>query len=432
MEELLKKIINYSNKFGYIETNLVNTKTNTVFFDIEKMKFLLEGETFLLGVRITKKNGKSGFSSTTDIEKWKRCVTEANKICNISSPDKNFKEIPKLPKSYPKIFFKGLKNLKNISDEEILKSGELLVSSCKINKKIKPSEAFVNKIITKDFFANSNGVFLSEENGSFGCEIQVKNKDVSATESRNSLNFFNTKEVGVRAGKLCLLSLNPRKTKTQKTNIILDYFALSDLINSTLIPSFSAENVWKKRSCYFNKLNKKIMSNLITIIDDGTYEKGLMKTSYDGEGVPTKKKILVEKGILRNFLFDTYTANILKKESTGNCSGIENRPDISPSNFVIKPGDKSKEEIIRNTKNGILITSFSGVHLSNPVTGDFSFELINSFEIKDGKLYPIRGVMMSGNVFEIFNNVLEISKETRQEGFVSCPAIKFKDVQIVG
>lgn len=195
----------------------------------------------------------------------------------------------------------------------MLESAKSLILSCKADKRITSSELFVNKTINKDLFSNSNGIFLAEETGSFGCQIEVKIKDVSASESKSSLNLFNVKETGKKAGELCLSSLNPKKTKTQKANVILDYFALSSLIESTLMPSLSAENVWKKRSFYFNKLNKKAMSDLITITDDGTFEKGLMKSSYDGEGNPAKKTVIFEKGILRNFLFDSYTANILKK-----------------------------------------------------------------------------------------------------------------------
>lgn len=429
--ELVKEIIKYGNHFGYIEVNLINEEANTVFFGGEKMKFLSNGKVSTLGVRITKKNGKSGFSLTTDIKKWKECINEANKICSVSPPDMNFKEIPKPSKSYPKIFFKGLKKIKNLQDEELLKSANSLVSSCKVDKKITSSELFVNKTINKDLFANSNGVYLSEEKGSFGCQIEVKIKDVSATEGKTSLSLFDVKETGKKAGELCLSSLNPRKTKTQKTNVILDYFALSSLIESAFMPSLSAENVWKRKSFYFNKLNQKVMSNLITITDDGTLKNGLITSSYDGEGNSTKKTVILEKGVLKNFLFDEYTAGILKKKTTGNCFGITSRPSISPTNLIIKSGSISREEMIKNTKNGILITSFSGTHLSNPITGDFSFELINSFEIKDGELYPIKGAMMSGNVFKIFNNVLEVSKETRQESFTLCPVIKFKDIQII-
>src|SRR5208282_5218542 len=134
----------------------------------------------------------------------------------------------------------------------------------------------------------------------------------------------------------------------------------------------NGDSVYRGASFLAGKLGQKIAGNTVTIIDDGTIAGGFGTSPFDGEGVPTRRTVVIEKGVLNSYLLNTYTAKKLELATTGNASrGLAGTPGIGHGNFYLQPGEKSQEEIIRGVKQGLLVTEFLGFGV-NLVTGDFS------------------------------------------------------------
>jgi PmbA protein len=162
---------------------------------------------------------------------------------------------------------------------------------------------------------------------------------------------------------------------------------------------------------------------------------GIRTGMFDAEGVPHQKTPVIEKGVLKNFLFDSYTANKQGKESTGNASraGYLSTPNIEATNFRIKPGAKSPEELLNEVDDGLMVSYLQGAHSSNPVSGEFSVVATPAWKIHKGKIeHASRGVMLAGNIFELLKNVSAVGNNERKMGQLVAPWLLVDNVRVIG
>ena len=202
-------------------------------------------------------------------------------------------------------------------------------------------------------------------------------------------------------------------TKTQRTVLVE---------NGILKNYLSAENVQRDRSILKNKIGEQIFNDCITIVDDGTLDYGLYSSKCDDEGTKTQRTVLVENGILKNYLYDIKRANKEGKTSTGNASrGYSSLPYISPTNFIIEKTNNSLDDF----DEYIYINGIIGSHTSNPITGDFAVEIQNSYYYKNGEIIPLKKGMFGGNIFEMFKKAIPLN-DVEQRGKLISPSIVFK------
>jgi predicted Zn-dependent protease len=195
-------------------------------------------------------------------------------------------------------------------------------------------------------------------------------------------------------------------------------------------------------------LNEEVATKNLTIISDGLYPYGMMTSGFDDEGVPQKKNILIKNGIFKNFVYNQFYALKDKTKSTGNGfrqgptffvfdGKYMNQPIDQFSNFYIKPGRKTLEELIREVDHGILVDTFSWLS-PDSVTGQFSSEIRTGYYIDEGEIStPIKGGLVTGNFFELIKKISGISNKsviTSGGTILSgiCPYVRFEDVQIAG
>jgi PmbA protein len=156
---------------------------------------------------------------------------------------------------------------------------------------------------------------------------------------------------------------------------------------------------------------------------------------FDGEGVPQQKTLLIDKGVLKGFLYDNYTAKKEGKESTGNASrsGYLSTPDIDTTNFHIMSGVSSADDMIRQVDDGLLVYYLQGAHSSNPVSGDFSVVATPVWSIKDGEIISAaRAVMLAGNIFEVLKSVKLVGNNERQIGSLITSWLMVENVRVIG
>ncbi|GGH50308.1 peptidase [Paenibacillus silvae] len=216
--------------------------------------------------------------------------------------------------------------------------------------------------------------------------------------------------------------------------IIFRYDTATTLLGS-LVSNLSGENVEKGLSKLQHKLNEKIAGSNIDLFEDPLMVGAPGATTFDAEGFPTRKTILIKSGTLLSFLHNRKTAKKVGAQSTGNASKHSYRSTIAvgPHNVYLKPGRRSVDELVQSTEEGIFIIELQGTHAGiNSVSGDFSL-YAGGFLIENGKLTkPVNQITVSGNIFDLMNHVDELANDLIIRGNITAPSIKVNRLAISG
>jgi PmbA protein len=168
------------------------------------------------------------------------------------------------------------------------------------------------------------------------------------------------------------------------------------------------------------------------VIDDGTIPGALASRPFDGEGLPTRKKVIVDKGELQSYLLDTYSGKKLGMKSTGNASrSVGEPPGVAPANFYLSPGKDTPEQILKSVKSGLYVTEMIGFGV-NMVTGDYSRGAAGLW-IEDGEFtHPVEEITIAGNLKEMFQNIEMVGDDLELRGRIAAPTVKIASMTIAG
>ena len=228
----------------------------------------------------------------------------------------------------------------------------------------------------------------------FGLQYRLKYKDLDP------------KQVGEEAAEKAVRMLGAKEINTQRATVVLDPYVATNFLG-LIAPALSAEAVQKGRSLFAGKVGKSVGSSLLTIIDDGAMEGGVISAPMDGEGVPAGKTVLVDEGELRGYLHNTYTAAKDGVQSTGNGTrgSFKGTPEVGTTNFYIAPGNTPRDQLLSQVDKGLYITEVMGMHTANPISGDFSVGA-SGLWIENGQFTkPVRGVAIAGNIMDLLNAI---------------------------
>ena len=216
-----------------------------------------------------------------------------------------------------------------------------------------------------------------------------------------------------KIANLIRLCKNVVKGKTGKHTVVFHPQAYAQLLNYTLMEGVKGDNVARGKSKIADKIGDTIASKQFSLLDDGLYAGGANTSIADHEGVPRQRTPIVEKGVLKTFLWDTYWANKMGVKSTGNAKRNmrQGLVEIGFTNLVIEPGTREIDDIISEIDHGYYIQSVQGAHSANPESGDFSVVGNPAILIEKGKMVgAINGLMVSGNAFDMLKNIVEVAK----------------------
>ncbi len=287
-------------------------------------------------------------------------------------------------------------------------------------------------------FANSRG-FLGSYRSSY-CSVSAvpvatqngsMERDYWFTIARNYKGLEEPETVGRKAAARALRRLGAVKVETQKAPVIFEP-RLSRTLLGNIFEAVDGRAIYRKASFLAGKLGEKIADERITLIDDGTIPGLFGSSPFDDEGVPTRRTLVIERGVLKNYLLNTYTARKLGMKTTGNASrGITGNAGIGHGNFFIGNGDRSQEEMIRGVKNGFLVTELIGGGV-NTVTGDYSRGAAGMW-IRDGELaFPVSEVTIASTMQEMLNGIAEIGNDLEFLGSVSAPTLMLGEMTVAG
>ena len=237
--------------------------------------------------------------------------------------------------------------------------------------------------------------------------------------------------IGKKAAERTVRRLGARRVKTQEAPVVFDPEMAASLLRH-LAGAVSGSALYRKTSFLLGKLGERITAAGLWIDDDGRIPSALGSKPFDGEGLPTGRTPVVADGVLTSYLLDTYSARKLALRSTGNASrSFADVPAASPTNFFLRSGTTSPEEIIRSVRSGLYVTELSGFGV-NPVTGDYSRGAVGLW-IENGELaYPVEEITIAGNLLEMFQNIEIVGNDLELRGSIAAPTLKIARMTIAG
>jgi len=380
------------------------------------------------------------YSHTTvlDEENIENTVKTAIKLAKTKDPDPEFKTLPQPKKPT---------HVEGIFDPKI--------STPPIEETFEELRKILSEGLNADPNFNtisSNLSFTSMERAiynSLGIEVSFKETIVSAGisilgekngvrsigwegEASRELNKINLKKYLEEAIERVKIGFKVEKIEPGEKTVIFHPDALESLMEYAFTRAVDAYNVQEGKSYLTGKVGEIIASEKLTIIDDGTLKGGLRTTPTDVEGVPSQKTIIVEKGLLKGYLYDSYTAHRENRESTGNAFRQFRTPiTIAPRNQIIKGEEVKFEELIGDVKEGIIINGVMGAHSTNIATGAFSVTANPSYVIRNGEIVgQVVGCMIAGTFKELLEKYVMQGDDVKQRGALISPSIKFEKVRV--
>jgi len=414
-----------------------------------------------VGIRVAlKKTGgfSLGFAYMNSLTKEAVAETlkQALKVASFKKPDKDFKSFQeRKPASAEKKICD--KTITKIRPETVVDLANDLIKTASIDKRISTIAGGIGVGTGKVAIANSLGV-SDEFNISgygLGAYVVAKEADSVAVGWDDYSNcFYNEDEAYTafkNAANSALKQLHPKIIKKETMDLLIQPQALAYLLAFTLIPEVRADNIQKQQSPFVGKLNEPIASNNLSVTDDAHVPQAIGSRPFDDEGCPTQATRIIEKGKLKSFLYNSYTANKDKVRSTGNSIrslggwGGKARycvePLIGPSNFRVFAGVKSAEEslkeVVSEVKNGVITKGVIGAHTANAQSGEFSVVLDMAFKVEKGEItYPIKQAMVGGSIQDFLKNISMFGDDTTHVGLenntVISPTILVRNVTVSG
>lgn len=257
-------------------------------------------------------------------------------------------------------------------------------------------------------------------------------RDYWYSSARSAGALESPESIGAEAARRTLRRLGARSVPTQQVPVI---FA-PEIARSIVGHFFEAANgslIYHQSSFFTGLLNELVASPEITVIDDGTKPGGFGTAPFDGEGLPTRRTTVVENGVLRNYLLNTYIGRKLGMQSTGNASrGISGAPGIGAGNLWLESSAaRNAESIIADVRNGFYVTELIGQGV-NMVTGDYS-RGASGLWIENGELtYPVEGITIAGNLQEMFRSISAVGDDLAFRSSVASPTLRVDGMTIAG
>jgi PmbA protein len=256
-------------------------------------------------------------------------------------------------------------------------------------------------------------------------------RDYWFSSARTLAHLDTPENIGAEAARRTLRRLNGKRVPTQQVPIVFAPEIARSLINN-IFEAANGDSIYRGASFWTGRLGEQVASPNVTVIDDGTLP-GLFGTApFDGEGLPTRRTVVIEKGVLKNYLLNTYTGRKLNMPSTGNASrGLAGTPGIGAGNLFLQKGSVSPEQLLAEVKAGFYVTELMGFGV-NLFTGDYSRGAAGLW-IENGELtYAVEEITIAGNLKEMFNNVTVIADDLNFRGAVASPTLRIDGMIIAG
>jgi PmbA protein len=433
-QEYLEKKVSYcldlAKKLGATNSSvsLSNSISETVNFRNKKLDESNRSDD--LGISITTyiDRKKSSISSSNLLDDNLKILIEKCIETTKNTPEDEFNSLPD-----EDLLAKEIKDL-NLYDENHLENDKKieylkrLEDSASSDEKIVNTESSFSENKSNFILANSEGFCSGYKTSSFiassvtvAKDAKSMERDYEYTNKCHLQDIMIAEDLGKTAADLTIKKLNPKKIGSTKISIIFDKRIAKGILN-TFASAISSSAISRGTSFLKDKIDKKIFSKSINIFDKPDILKGLGSRSFDSEGVKTDTLKLVEQGILKDYLVDTYNGKKLKLKSNGRCGGT--------SNLYLDNGEITYKDLLNSNSKILYITETIG-HGSNIVTGDYSVGA-TGFLIENGEFkYPINEITIAGNFKDMFQNIT-LANDLKFEYSTNSPTMMIEGMVVAG
>lgn len=445
-ESFAKKVLARAEKLGakQAEVFLETSRQSSVSVRDGEVEDLSQSTSQGLGLRVIAPGGRLGFAYTSDFDPRgiEAFAEKAVALSKVAAPDaRNV-----LPSAA------GLKG-RNRQDLQLYDSAVAELSDAwkleasldmeRVAKAFDPRVTQFDSVgagdaVSEVFIASSEGlsdrtrstyVYLyAQPVASEGGQLQVG----SWSESRRFLADLPSPEtVGRTAAQRAVQMLGARKVPTQRVPVIFDPQMAASFVGA-LAGAVNGDLIHKRASFLVDRLDEVIAPPFFSLVDDGLLERGLATSPFDGEGVPTRTTPIVEGGVLKSYLYDTYTARKQKAQSTANASrGYSSLPGIGVHNFYLRAGTRSPESMIKEVKQGLYVTSMLG-RGANTITGEYSRGATGRW-IENGELaFPVQELTVAGDLLSMLKGIDAVGDDLVFRSSVAAPTLRFAELTVSG
>ena len=288
-------------------------------------------------------------------------------------------------------------------------------------------------------FANSRG-FMGEYRSSY-CSIATSpiaqgangemQRDYWWSQARAFRDLEQPEEVGREAARRTLRMLDARRVPTQQAPVVFAPEVARGMVGA-IFDAAAGDAIYRGASIFAGKLGEEVAAPSVTVVDDGTIPGGFGTSPFDAEGLPSRRTVIVEKGVLRSYVLNTYAGRKLGMKSTGNAGrGLAGNPYLDAGNLFLEAGTQAAEEIVRGVERGLYLTRMLG-HGVNLVTGDYSRGAAGLW-IENGELaYPVHEITIAGNLREMLRNIMAIGSDLVFRGATAAPTLRVDGMTIAG
>ncbi len=432
--QLTEELVEFSLKNGasQVEVSIsqgTNFKVDILQGEIEK---LTEAVSKGLGLRIFVE-GKVARAGSSDFarETLQRLIKNAISRARLSSAD----SLAGLPEKEPlTVDVSGLKiydpAILEMAPEKKIAAATKTEEICLADKRIKKTfGSTFSTNIGERYLSNSNGFSGSFKRTSCSCGVYLQAGEGSNLfdegwydSSVNLEGLESAETIAKKAVHRVTRLIGGRKVESQNVPVVFEPPMTAEILGffSTCV---DGNNIYLKQSFLSGKIGEKVGNEIVTIIDDGLKIGAPGTEPFDGEGVPLRKTVIVEKGILRNYLMDTYAARKLSMKSTGNSGG--------PNNLYLSAGQSTPEQIIKSVDKGLFLTGTIGFG-QVPTTGDISRGAFGIWIEKGELTYPVSEITISGNLSQLLQGIQMVGNDLQFKNSITGPTIKVAEMTVGG
>jgi PmbA protein len=420
-EQIAQDAVRLAKQLGATDAECTITEGDefSVTVRMREIENLKEASSRGAGIRVLV-GQRTGSSYTSDLspEGIRKMVEGALELAKITSEDP-FAGLPE-PADLGK--FEGDLQLYDpeveflAAEEKIARARRAENTALDYDPRIQTSEgASFDSHLGRRVFANSRGFVGSYRTSSVSLSVVpvarqngLMERDYWHTAARRLALLESPEQVGRKAAERAIRRLNARKVPTQKAPVVFEPRTARALLGD-LFDAVNGSAIYRHASFLAGRMGEKIASEALTVIDDATLPGLFGSSPFDDEGVASRRTVVVERGVLKSYLLNTYSARKLGLKTTGNASrGVTGNAGVGPGNFFIEAGALAPEEIVKGVKSGLYVTELIGGG-ANTVTGDYSSGAAGLW-IEDGKLtYPVSEITIAGNMKQMLLEIDQVA-----------------------
>ncbi len=390
--------------------------------------------------------GKVGgaFCNSFDAKSVSDSISQATKIANLMEPDPGWSGFPSCDRPYPSVGGIYDKSVASLGTDVMNDMAEEMIGAAlSVSRHVSATFGTVESIDRTVGVANSSGVDSTMSETELQAMLWCVGGSGSAVtpdceeRGRSRSCGLRMDKIGERAGWVADTSYHLEKARTEDADVVFSPLSVgnpdSGLLNIVLSKALSGQNVHQKVSFLADRVGDHLWSDLVTFNDNPLLSGKCGSRPFDDEGSPSTRTKLVDKGVLKGFVWDSYYGSLSGEGSTGNAtrdlaSGAVN---AAPLCLQMAPGRGSLKSLIESVDHGYLVWACQGAHTSNTETGGFSFVASPGLLIEKGEVVGgVRGAMISGNVNDLMTNVERVGADVVDFGCALMPSLLFNEVKI--